>query len=42
VRGYVVGAEFEQDVDVLVVLEEVFELDDVAMAQRFVDEDLGL
>lgn len=36
-----VGANFKQNVDVLVVFEDVFELYDILMAQRFVDFDLG-
>jgi hypothetical protein len=36
-----VGADFQQDVDVFMILEDVLELDDVLLAERFVDLDLG-
>jgi hypothetical protein len=36
-----VGADLQQDVDVLVVLEDMLELHDVLVGQRFVDFDLG-
>jgi hypothetical protein len=36
-----VGAHLEQDVDVLVILEDMFELDHVLVAQRLVDFDLS-
>lgn len=37
----VVGADLEQDVHVLVVLEDVLELDDVVVVERFVDLNFG-
>lgn len=36
-----VGADLQQDVDVLVVLEDVLELDEVLLAQRLVDLDFS-
>jgi hypothetical protein len=41
-RGYVVGAELEEDVHEAVVLEVVLELDDVGVVQGAVDDYLGL
>ena len=40
--GYIVGAQFEDDVDVLVVFEVVFELHDVMVLHALVDEYLRL
>ena len=40
--GYVVAAKFKQNVDILMVLEEVFKLDDMFVSQCLVDNDLGL